>query len=205
MRTMVLFFMVVFCATSAFSQLVTFEFSASVSSFSADETGVVPDISVGESFTGWFSYDNSVDGVPYDTTTQYTQTSSSEISIGDILISHMNQSVEIGVTNDYYNSREDRVEDQLSYRFWTLVPELGQDEIFCSVSFFDYTALAFDSFELPTSLDMTEFDNATIFLYRSTPSFSIHGQIDSITLVPEPATLAMLALGGLLIRRRRAA
>lgn len=208
MKIKLLLFAVLLCTTSAFSQLLTFEFSGSVSEISiGEETENVPDVAVGQSFTGWFSYDNSVDGVenPHDISNSYgyDQITSAHVNVGDILISYNSQPVEIYVDNDQYNSREDRNEDHFYYNFYTQIPEFGSNYVHSHISFIDTTALAFDGFDLPTSFDLTAFDIAQLYIVQS-PGFGITAQIDEITLIPEPCTLAMLALGGVLIRRRRA-
>ena len=203
MRVKLLLFAFVLCTASAFSQLVTFEFSGSVSEIFTDGEGIIPDISVGESFSGQFSYDDSAEGTPYGSSIQYNQTASAQISIGEIFISYNSQPVEIYVDNDLYAIREDRNEDHFKYQFNTLISEFESDNIYCRIGFSDYTASAFDSFDLPVSFNLTEFDIAKLTIFRDTPRYKVTAQIDEITLVPEPCTLAMLALGGVLIRKRR--
>ena len=61
--------------------------------------------------------------------------------------------------------------------------------------------------ELPTSFpDISFFSGRNRFeVYYSDLdiSFNVTGVIDSITVIPEPSTMCLLGLGGLLLRRRR--
>ncbi len=74
----------------------------------------------------------------------------------------------------------------------------------------DSTETVFSDTSLPLSLNLSSFDNAggSIFSADGSSNFySIGFSIDTLTLVPEPATMTLLALGGLALlgRRRRSA
>ena len=201
--------LVIVCAAftiPAAAQKLTFEFTASVSEIYTGLSTTVPDVSLGQSVTGWFSYDDSVTGV-IDTSLgvsnryNYDQIASIQVNVGDILISHLYQPVEIDVDNNQYDLREERNEDHFLYRFDTSVPQWG--DLYCDVRFLDATALAFDSFALPSSFDLTEFDIAEFYFSRSITQLTVQCQIEEITFVPEPATLSLLAGGGLALLRRK--
>jgi hypothetical protein len=207
MKPILSLLMMFICAASATGQMLVFEFSGSVSSF-INPKNVPGSIYTGQPVTGWFSYDNSVDGAidtSLGTTNRYNygQVASVQVYIGDILISHLNKSVEIDVDNDQYNIRSDRNEDHFIYRFKTIVPEFGTDVISGDFYFFDYAATVFDSFALPTSFDLAAFDITEFHFSRNIQQFSVSCQIDDIILIPEPATMMFLAFGGLLLQKRR--
>lgn len=193
-------------ATNCVSEILTFEFTGSVSSIDKGYGSTVPDVSIGQPVIGTFSYDTSVPGVIdplVNDRYNYDQTGSLEVSVGDIVISHINEPVEIDVDNDAYNIREERYEDHFYYRLTTTVAEFGPDDINCDVRFLDnLNATAFDSFELPTSFDLSDFDIAEFYFHRSIEWFTVHCQIDQISLVPEPVSIVLFSLGGLLLRKR---
>lgn len=207
MKPILSLLMMFICAASATGQMLVFEFSGSISSF-MNPQNVPSSIYTGQPITGWFSYDNSVDGVidtSLGTTNRYNydQVASVQVYIGDILISHLNKSVEIDVDNGQYNIRSDRNEDHFIYRFKTIVPEFGTDVISGDFYFFDYTATIFDSFALPTSFDLSAFDITEFHFSRNIQWFSVSCQIDEIILIPEPITILFFGIGGLMLHTKR--
>ena len=73
-----------------------------------------------------------------------------------------------------------------------------------SITISDDTATAFSSDALPTTLDLADFPYVNSFeIYADGVATHLYGDLTSLTLTPEPATLSLLALGGLAMLRRR--
>ena len=73
-----------------------------------------------------------------------------------------------------------------------------------SITIADNTATVFSSDALPTTLDLADFPYVKRFeIYADGVETHLYGNLTSLTLTPEPATLSLLAIGGLAALRRR--
>lgn len=118
---------------------------------------------------------------------------------------HLIQADQLYYDGTVYYDGAARTRDQL--------PEIYEDLEFCDLLYSTTTDPTFTK-ELPTSFrDISDIPRKDFGVYMHQyegtypneflSSFNIRGEVTSIEIVPEPATLGLLALGGLLMRKKR--
>ncbi len=174
---------------------VTIEFTGYIDEITHNPGNLVLD----QVFSGTLSYSNVPDQVPeFDTYGRYDQNTSITVDFSTETISYLNGQIEVSVTND--------IEDD----FWFAVQNgANQDYNFNTfgLSLGDSTASVYNSDTLPMDFDLGDFDFTKLLLYGYTldgnEPISVTGQITQFTVVPEPATIMLLSLGGIMFRRKR--
>jgi hypothetical protein len=197
------------CFSNVRAQVYTFEFSGHIYSSGGQYSNIPQALRniEGQNFSGWFQYDDSISPVIENAGTvyeryHYDQIASIEVNLDHLSTSHINSPVSISVDNNRYEPRSRMYYDYFSYSFISVLPDYGSAEY--QMYFRDTTGTAFNSFALPTSFDLSDFQADVFNIYMGTVNNPIHfyGLVDTIALVPEPASLLLFSLGGLLIRRK---
>jgi len=209
MKKIILFFSLFLFASNVMAQIYTFEFTGHVYSAGgalAWRPEPLRDI-VGQNFTGRFRYDDAVVPIIENPDTIYTryyynQNTSVEISLDELSITYLNKPVEIIVDNNHYEPRPRQYYDFFSYSFTTNISDFGPAKY--QIYFLDTTGTVFNSFALPTSFNVSDFETNVFNIYMGTDEHPIHfyGQIINVELIPEPTALVFLTLGTLLLRRK---
>jgi len=157
---------------------------------------------VGAEFSGNYSYDpdGAIDSVPGDPTVgAYDLDGELVAHVGDMYFAATD--VFAPVYNDYVAGSD--IVDQFAITAQTLTS--GNLPLkWMKISITDRTGTAFSSDALPTTLDLSDFPELKAFeIYADEYDTQLFGHLTSLTLVPEPATLTLLVLGGLAVLRRR--
>lgn len=198
-RRMLVMSLIITCSLNVFADVLIYEFSGHINEINENENNVLGDIQTGQSFSGWFSYSTSVPDQRPDTNYgTYHQDASIQIDIGGLTLSYLDDFVYVrtqnGISEDSFGFAVDAQQGDYNFTYFGL-------------ELIDSEAGVFDTDAIPLALDLSHFDSPVFILSGShgpyVDYFSLRGQITSLELVPEPCTLAMLALGGFLIRRRR--
>lgn len=173
-------------AGAATAELVTYRFSGTVDKINYNHNGVFPEGHLGQPFSGWFSY----------------QSDSCTSEIGDCAFTI--GSVISPVLSDRLYALVDL--DTISFRYYG--KEGNYDYGRTGLHFSGYSGPAFGS-GLPTAIDLSMFSDAIFQITGSKfvggvhqGSFNISGAVDTLELIPEPASFALVAFGVLLKRRR---
>jgi len=165
-------------------------------------------VSVGNIITGFYVYDSETpdstpeliwNGLYQHTTVPYGMS----LTIGEITFQTDTADVDfvVWIENDFDGTIKD------GYRV-TSYNNLPLNDLYIDrLSWFldDYSGDAISSIELPDTppdLSAWQSNNLIINGFSSSEGFKINGHVDSVWLVPEPTTLLLLGLGGLLLRKR---
>lgn len=179
-----------------------FEFSGYVDSIDYNNNNVI-DVAMGQQLTGWFSYeivsdqDSSISGGDY-----FQVNASMSMTLGNQTVEYLNDFVYLGTRNNDWEGK-----DNFSFMVDSGLPAYAG--LWMHIILDDSTGTAFSSDELPTQLDLTKFDSKR-FLFAGNKIndgaydyFDIKGALTHLTVIPEPTTLSLLALGAFLAGRRK--
>lgn len=187
-------------AVSVNAAIVTVEVTATVNNQSNLDY-FNGDISVGDTLTMIYSYDTNTEMEPQF----YADAAAYTLETPYLL--------EIGIKNQTFKSNsyfEIFVEDDRSGRDVYAInssqallngttTDMG---VVISLNLIDYTQTALNSIALPSTLPILDYWSIATIDLISGRDFGIYADVTSIEMVPEPATMLMFGLGGLLIRKR---
>lgn len=169
------------------AEMVTYHFAGTIDTINFNDSDAFPEGDIGQSFTGWFSYSSD----------------SRDTEIGEIAFS-------IGsFQSDVLNDRLYPVENPDAMYMYFYGTQGDYDFARTGFAFTDTSGQVFDTSDdqLPTQLSLSTFDSSVfrILGYKtSVGNFYISGPLTTLTLVPEPATISLLALGAVALLRKRA-
>jgi hypothetical protein len=196
MRKVFVLMMALSIITPALAQLYTYEFSGYVSQIT-NQNNAIPGVYLNQPFTGTFSYSS----MPFSTTGIYDQPASLTIKLGTFTLTHTDKQTAITVINNL-TSATGKVD---SFTFHASGTQGLYTYTRSGVTLQDSTRTAFTTTALPETLLLSAFNSAKMNLTGSkgTDTFNIIGNITTLTLIPEPATLLMLAAAIPFLRRKR--
>jgi hypothetical protein len=173
-------------------------------------------ISAGNLITGYYTYESTTpdsepsvyDGIYEHTSIPYGMS----LTAGGMTFqtNPANVNLIIGLTNNYYGEPWDyyRV---TSYNNLVLDNGVSVDQLHWQLDDYPGTVLSNDA--LPTTpLDLSQWQTNSLSIsggiYPFPPEgdktlFLIRGHVDSVYLIPEPATIILFGIGGLFLRKRR--
>lgn len=195
---------VLVCGAAGFAQTYVYEFSGYISSIYLNENNVFP-VALSDTFTGRFSFQDVPDQNVHPRRAEYNQNASISVALPNIALAFINQPARISIDDNFggtavydnFHFNCDGYWYQNNYRFRNVWVEFND--------WTDKTAL--NNTNLPPNLVISEFDYARLHLHGTSTvndqSFQVLGRITEIRLVPEPATLLLLAAGGWALRKRR--
>lgn len=187
-------------AFAALGDLYKYQFTGSVTTITANTAGLA--IEADQSFTGWFTFRD----VPDQNTgsvdvAYYNQNASISLTLPAISLSLIDKYAGISMVRDLYDTRND------GFNFNIAAAGSGLQFTDFRIVLVDQSNTAFLNTTLPANLDPAKFTTHELQLKGSlisdiSKTFNITGNLSTVTLVPEPATLALLALGALALRRK---
>ncbi|MCJ7777770.1 MAG: PEP-CTERM sorting domain-containing protein [Sedimentisphaerales bacterium] len=215
MKTKIITLALVTCCWACLNQAqavpITIEITGEVTNFS-DGTGLLNTIHVGSIFSGSYTYDTS------------TPDTNPALDLGDYF--HYNTPCGIDLTVGGFVFKTDpnnikllvEVSNNYSYQDNYLVRSYnnlflynGVDVDHISWQLDDYSGTALSSTALPTTAPvLSDWDYNNLIIsggIGGTPpcyekTFAISAEVTSVVLIPEPMSLFLFGLGGLLIRKR---
>jgi len=184
----------------AVAELYTYRFTGTVTTVADNTAGL--SIDQGQTFTGFFSFNDVNDGNNNGDVAEYNQNASISLYLPNITLALSNQPTQIYMYNDTNGLRAD------TFGFLAQGRQAGYQFSAFYVHLIDTTDRAFANTDLPPVLNVSGFTQHTLTLTGASAAdpaltFNIIGDLTEVTRVPEPATLALLALGALALRRRR--
>ena len=208
MRSRTTFLLIIFASLSLFSGEIAsaspllLKFAGQLE-FVYDQMGLDPSIVVGAPFFGSFSYDPAVDldTEPDPTDGRYYPGGPMTGQLANFAFEG-SLDLEIAVANDWLPRHD---------VFATLVHEFLDPELLASYHLYlrDESGTAFSTDNLPATIALEAFAErefeASVMLWVDNPPtiFTAYGTVTSLTIVPEPGTLAILAAGALASLGRR--
>ena len=169
----------------------------------------------GDPITGFYTYDSETpdsepsvyDGIYQHTTTPYGMS----LTVGDLVFQTdpTNVNFTIGLVNNYWGDPPDFY-GITSYNNLTLNNGVNVDELHWQLTDYSGTALSSDML-LITPPDLSQWQSNLLSIrggrYPFPPDgtktlFGINGHVTSVYIIPEPATILLLAMGALALRRR---
>ena len=187
--------------TNAQADLLTFSFEGSISGVSSNQNEVLGPLAIGDRVTGTFAFETDVadtngnagSGIFPQMTTASLNFPNTNVDTAGAT----NQAAVSNITTDSF--RFEAVGDTEQFNLGLL-----------RLSFFDSFGSVFDSEDLPTSLDFSDFTSASFTLRGSELSsgdgYLVTGSINNLISVPEPSTFAPVLCGLAFLannRRRR--
>jgi hypothetical protein len=206
--------LILLTASSVSAQVVSFNFTGSLSSVSDQATYLPDDIQSGQSFTGTITYDTAhVSDSDASSNGQYIFTGAAQgdfsMTVNVSAPGHVYSFTSVAVPPIVQNSVQVQTAFQIDYTVGDALmdgaplPAVSNgSRLILSLSDVSGSALSNDA--LPTSAPaFSDFVNHRLFFEgQETGGFTVYGfegTIDSITPVPEPATAAACAGFGLLV------
>lgn len=200
MKKLIFLFALLLSAVAVTADSYEFEFSGYIDVIEANTNNALPGIYLNQPFHGWFSYSIVPDQTPNPDYGVYSQNASISTTLGTLDLDHIDDHIYIRVANDYTNG-----EDIFSHAVDASNGSFGFTKYGLYLT--DSTGTVFNTGQLPVSFDLSQFDSRRFMLkgysLPNTDWFDVEGEITSLTLVPEPITLASLFLGALFIRNKR--
>ncbi|WP_372796599.1 hypothetical protein [Pontiella sp.] len=193
------------CISSLFLVLVSspgeihsFNFSGQVSAVHENESNTLGLLNVGDAFSGSFSYSDVVDSNTSTGQGVYNQQASLSLSLG---------SQEFDYDGYVYVRAWDNLADKDGFDF-------AVDDAFGDWSMWwfgfqliDSTQTAYSDDSLPTSFDVSDFDNPLFRLAGSKLStgeqFEVEMEVQDISPIPEPSTITLLGIASAIIWKVR--
>lgn len=193
----VTFLMALTIIPPAFALVYDYEFSGYVSQVT-NSNNAIPGVYVNQPFTGIFSYSS----MPYSSTGIYDQYASLTINLGSFTLTHTDKFTYVTVVS--YPDTSTYIGKKDSFTFHASGTQGLYTYNRSGITLSDSTRTAFSSVALPELLQLSAFNLAQMNLTgnKGTDTFNIIGNINNMTLVPEPATLLLLAAALPLLRRR---
>jgi hypothetical protein len=180
----------------ALAQLYTYEFSGYVTQIT-NQNNAIPGVYLNQPFTGLFSYSS----MPFSSTGIYDQPASLTIKLGSFTLTHTDKTCQITVINNL-TSATGKVD---SFTFHASGTQGLYNYTRSGVTLQDSTRTVFTTTALPETLLLSAFNSAKMNLTgtKGADTFNIIGNINSLKLVPEPATLLLLTAALPFLRRKR--
>jgi hypothetical protein len=201
----VLFMVLSLWTGSLRAELITIYLTAEVTALDDRDNLLESKVSIGDIITGSYSYgSDTLDTNPLDEAGEYWHYSPPygiSLNVGGFVFQTDPQNVDflVAVVNDHLNEYD----LYLLQSYINLPLTNGVHVGYISWQLDDYSATALSSVALPTTppvLGDWEFNNLNIVLGQYA-SVVMHARVTNA--VPEPATVLLLALGSLIIARRR--
>ena len=201
-RILIIFAVVVLSIfpTSNMADTVEFEFSGFIDIINSNENNALGNVYLNQPFDGWFTYSSVPDQSSDPVYGSYGQDASISVTLGTQIISYIDDYVIIVVSNNDYTGADsflhvvDATQGDFSFTYY-------------GVDLTDSTGMVFNNDDLPMSFDLAQFDSSMLVIagYKlpNWDWFYVGGEITNMTLIPEPATLLLLGLGGLALLRKR--
>lgn len=195
---MVVLAVFIFMSISVMAVTVEIEFSGYIDSITSNPGNVLGDLVLGQAFSGLLSYSDVPDQNPGSNNYgNYSQDASISVDLGTKTVSYIDDYVYINV----YNGTSDE------FDFAVDGGEVDFNFTYFGISLIDSTASVYDDASLPMEFDISDFDSRRFKIYGyALPNwdwFEVDGEITHIAVVPEPGTVLLFCLGGLIFRRRK--
>lgn len=195
-----LVFIVCFTSMPGRAEVLTFEFEGYIDNIVKNENNVIEGVYLNQPFTGWFNYSTDVPDLNPSNPLRgtYYQDASIVVNLGDQTYPYLDGFINFFIANDYDGDE-----------FFYVVDGGYGDYGFTWFGLYltDSTGTAFANDDLPLSLNIEDFDSAFFRMagdeIATSDFFQIEGQLTNIQYIPEPASLVLLALGGLAVRIKR--
>ncbi len=188
----------IFMSIPAIAVTVEIEFSGYIDTITSNPGNVLGDLILDQAFSGLLSYSDVPDQNPsQDRFGVYNQDASISVDLGTQTLSYIDDHVYISTDN--YTSDEFRFSvdgGDVDFNFTTF-----------GITLIDSTGSVYDDDSLPMEFDLLDFDSRRLKIHGyALPNydwFEVDGEITHIAVVPEPGTIILVGLGGLVLRRRK--
>jgi hypothetical protein len=205
-----------YCGGLAQADIITIGLTAQVDNVGDSYNLLENKIHVGDTITGFYTYDSSTpnsdpqpqyNGVYPYTTAPYGMS----LTVGSVTFQTNSANVNfvVSLTNNFYSDPYDSY-GITSHNNLALNNGLSVDRLQWGLA--DYDGTTFSSTELPQEpLDLSKWQSNYLSVMGGrypfpSPSektlFQVNGHVTDVYLVPEPASLCLLAFGGLILRRK---
>lgn len=189
MKRTCLFTAVLLLSVTVMAQTVTYEFAGTIDEIHFNDNNVFSEGYVKQPFSGWFSYSSDSDVTEIGAITFSLGTFQS--SIIDDRCYALEESTSLYFS--FYGTQGDYVFGRTGLTFTDNSGAAFEDDnqllTFLTLSMFDDVEFSIQGYK----------KQGTVFL----GNFSLEGQVTSLTLVPEPASMLLMLMGGLYLRRKQ--
>ena len=193
-----LLFITSLTSATACAEILTFEFEGYIDNIVKNENNVIEGVYLNQPFTGWFNYSTDVPDLnPSDPLRgTYYQDASIVVNLGGQTYPYLDGFIYFSIANDNDGDRF----------FYVVDGEYGDYSFtWFGLELIDSTGTAFATDDLPISLNIEDFDSAFFRMggdeISTSDFFQIEGQITNIQYIPEPASLILLALGAVIMKK----
>lgn len=185
MKPVLLFLAILFAAAPVSAAVTyTYQFTGTIDAIGQNQNNAIPGVYAGQTFSGWFSYNS-------DTLT--TEIGALSFTLGAFQPAVIDDRLYCNVVTDYALNTM-YYDTQGQYEFWRT-----------GVALQDTTGITFTKNQLPTEILFSMLTSARLNISGSKgpDSFNLSGPITSLSAVPEPTTLLLLAGVTLCLRRKK--